>query len=99
MGGLRMTPTDLDKFLALSQDPNHELSNAFAETFKIRYQAKRSTIGLSWMFLKNNNIVGHNGGTLGARTEAFINLETKARVVVCGDGNGGTFPVALDLIS
>jgi serine-type D-Ala-D-Ala carboxypeptidase/endopeptidase len=99
MGGLRMTPSDLDKFLALSQDPNHELSDAFAQTFKIRYQAKRSAIGLSWMFLKNNNIVGHNGGTLGARTEAFINLETKARVVVCGDGNGGTFSVALDLIS
>jgi CubicO group peptidase (beta-lactamase class C family) len=99
MGGLRMTPTDLDKFLALSQDPNHELSDAFAETFKIRYQAKRSAVGLSWMFLKNNDIAGHNGGTLGARSEAFINLETKARVVVCGDGNGGTFPVALDLIS
>ena len=94
-----MTPADLDRFLALSQDPNHELSDAFAQTFKIRYQAKRSAIGLSWMFLKNNKIVGHNGGTLGARTEAFINLETKARVVVCGDGNGGTFPVALDLIS
>lgn len=33
------------------------------------------------------------------RTEAFMNLETRARVVVCRDGNGGTFPVALDLIS
>jgi CubicO group peptidase (beta-lactamase class C family) len=99
MGGLRMTPADLDKFLALSQDPNHELSNAFAETFKIRFQAKRSAIGLGWMFLKDNKIVGHNGGTLGARTEAFINLDTKNQVVVCGDGNGGTFPVALDLIS
>ena len=99
MGGLRMTPTDLDQFLVLSQDPNHELSAAFIETFKIRYQAKRSAIGLGWMFLKNNKIVGHNGGTRGARTEAFINLETKSRVVVCGDGNGGTFPVAIDLLS
>jgi hypothetical protein len=60
---------------------------------------KHDVIGLVLMFLKNNKIVGHNGGTLGARTEAFINLETKARVVVCGDGNGGTFLVALDLIS
>ena len=50
------------------------------------------------MFLKNNNLVGHNGGTLGARTEAFINLETKARVVVCGDSSSGTFPVAVDLV-
>ena len=99
MGGLRMTPSDLDKFLVLSQDPRHELSEAFAETFKIRYQAKRSAIGLGWMFLKDNMIVGHNGGTRGARTEAFINLETKGRVVVCGDGNGGTFPVAIDLLS
>jgi CubicO group peptidase (beta-lactamase class C family) len=99
MGGLRMSPTDLDKFLAVSQDQNHELAQAFAETFKIRYQAKRSAIGLGWLFLKDNNIVGHNGGTLGARTEAFINLGTGARVVVCGDGNSGTFPVAIDLLS
>jgi CubicO group peptidase (beta-lactamase class C family) len=99
MGGLRMSPTDLDKFLAVSQDQNHELAQAFAETFKIRYQAKRSAIGLGWMFLKDNYIVGHNGGTLGARTEAFINLGTGARVVICGDGYGGTFPVAIDLLS
>ncbi len=50
------------------------------------------------MFLKDNKIVAHNGGTLGARTEAFINLDTKNQVVVCGDGNGGTFSVAIDLV-
>jgi hypothetical protein len=51
------------------------------------------------LFLKDNKIVGHNGGTLGALTEAFINLDTKNQVVVCGDGNGGTFPIAIDLIN
>ena len=99
MGGLRMSPNDLWKFLTISQQQDHELAPAFQETFKIRYQAKRSSIGLAWMFLKDNKIVGHNGGTLGARTEAFINLDTKNQVVVCGDGNGATFPVAIDLVS
>ena len=48
------------------------------------------------MFLKDRKIVGHIGG---GRTEAFINLDTKNKVVVCGEGNGGTFPVAIDLVS
>jgi len=51
------------------------------------------------MFLKDNKIVGHNGGTLGARTEAFINLESRNQVVVCGVGNGGPFPVAIYLVT
>jgi hypothetical protein len=29
----------------------------------------------------------------------LIKLDTKNQVVVCGDGNGGTFPVAIDLVS
>jgi hypothetical protein len=77
----------------------HEISEAFAEAFKIRYQTRRSATKLSWVFPKNNTIFGHNGGTLGAGSEVLIKLQTKARAVACGDGNGGTFPVALDLIS
>ncbi len=59
-------------------------------------QKNLSVIGLAWMFLKDNKIVGHIGG---GRTEVFINLDTKNKVVVCGEGNGGTFPVAIDLVS
>jgi hypothetical protein len=51
------------------------------------------------MLLQENKIVRHNGGAIGARTDAFINLETKNHVVVCGDSNCGTFPVAIDLVS
>jgi hypothetical protein len=87
-----------EELLPTSQQQDYELVPAFQETLKIRYQAKRSAIGLAWMFLKDNKIVGRSGGTFGARTEAFINLDTKNQVVVCSDGNGGTFPVAIDLV-
>lgn len=98
MGGLRMSASDLSKFLIASQDKNHLLAPAFTETFKIRYQDKRTAMGLGWHYLKDQKIVGHGGGTLGALTEAFINLETGSHVVVFGDGNPGTTRTALALL-
>ena len=98
MGGLRMSALDLSKFLTASQDTNHLLAPAFAETFKIRYQDKRTAMGLGWHYLKDQKIVGHGGGTLGAMTEAFIDLETDSHVVVFGDGNSGTTRTALALL-
>jgi serine-type D-Ala-D-Ala carboxypeptidase/endopeptidase len=99
MGGLRMSALDLSKFLTASQDTNHLLAPAFAETFKIRYQNKRTAVGLGWHYLKDQKIVGHGGGTLGAMTEAFIDLETNSRVIVFGDGNSGTTRTALALLN
>jgi serine-type D-Ala-D-Ala carboxypeptidase/endopeptidase len=99
MGGLRMSALDLSKFLTASQDTNHLLAPAFAETFKIRYQDKRTALGLGWHYLKDQKIVGHGGGTLGAMTEAFIDLETDSHVVVFGDGNPGTTKAALALLN
>lgn len=98
MGGLRMSAADLSKFLFTSQDKNHLLAPAFAETFKIRYQDKRIAIGLGWHYLKGLRIVGHGGGTLGAMTEAYMNLETRTHVIVFGDGNPGTQKTALTLL-
>ena len=97
-GGLRMSALDLSKFLTASQDTNHLLAPAFAETFKIRYQDKRTAIGLGWHYLKDQKIVGHTGRTLGARTNAFIDLETNSHVIVFGDGNSGTTRTALALL-
>ena len=99
MGGLRMSALDLSKFLTASQDTNHLLAPAFAETFKIRYQNKRTAVGLGWHYLKDQKIVGHGGGTLGAMTEAFIDLETNSHVIVFGDGNSGTTRTALALLN
>ncbi len=83
----------------MSQHQVHKHSPALQEIFKICYQAKRLSMNLAWMLLENNKIVGRNGGTRGTRTDAFINLDTNNQVVLCGDGNGGTFPVAIDLVS
>ena len=99
MGGLRMSALDLSKFLTASQDTNHLLAPAFAETFKIRYQDKRTAMGLGWHYLKDQKIVGHGGGTLGAMTEAFIDLETNSHVIVFGDGYSGTTRTALALLN
>lgn len=98
MGGLRMSASDLSVFLLSSQDKDHPLGPAFAETFKIRYRDKRSAVGLAWHFLKDQKVVGHNGGTLGSRTESWINLENGNHVIVFGDGNPGTAKMALGLL-
>lgn len=98
MGGLRMSASDLSDFLTASQDKDHSLAPAFTETFRIRYQNKRTAMGLGWHYLKNQKIVGHGGGTLGAMTEAYINLETRTHVIVFGDGNPVTMKVALRLL-
>jgi CubicO group peptidase (beta-lactamase class C family) len=97
MGGLRMNALDLSKFLLTSQDKTHPLAQAFEETFKIRFSSKRAAMGLAWHFFNDEKIVGHGGGTLGARTEGYIDLETGNTVVVFGDGNPGTMKVALAL--
>jgi CubicO group peptidase (beta-lactamase class C family) len=98
MGGLRMSALDLSKFLRTSQDTTHPLAQAFAETFKIRFSSKRAEMGLAWHFFNDEKIVGHGGGTLGARTEGYIDLETGNTVVVFGDGNPGTMKTALALL-
>ena len=48
---------------------------------------------------ENQRIVGHGGGTLGAMTEAFIDLDKGNHVVLFGDGNQGTAKTALALLS
>lgn len=99
MGGLRLSASDLSKFLTASQNKDLSLAPAFAETFKIRYQDKRTALGLGWHYLKDQRIVGHGGGTLGAMTEAFIDLDEGNHVVLFGDGNQGTAKTALALLN
>lgn len=99
MGGLRLSASDLSKFLTASQNKDHYLAPAFAETFQIRYQDKRTAMGLAWHYFKDQRIVGHGGGTLGAMTEAFIDLDKGGHVVLFGDGNKGTAKTALALLN
>jgi len=99
MGGLRLSASDLSMFLSTSQNKDHYLAPAFAETFKIRYQDKRTAVGLAWHYLKDQKIVGHGGGTLGARTEALIDLVKGSHLVLFGDGNQGTTKTALALLN
>jgi serine-type D-Ala-D-Ala carboxypeptidase/endopeptidase len=98
MGGLRMSATDLSKFLIASQDPNHTLAPAFQESLRIRHRSRNSSVGLGWHYLNDESVVGHNGGTLGAMTECWLNLKTGCHVIVFGDGNPGTHKAAIDLI-
>lgn len=99
MGGLRMSASDLSKFLTTSQDKLHPLAPAFSETFKIRYQDKRTAMGLGWHYLNEQKIVGHNGGTFGAMTESWIDLKSNSHVIVFGDGNPGITKTALALLN
>lgn len=98
MGGLRMNALDLSKFLLSSQNKMHQLAPAFAETFKIRYQDKRIAVGLGWHYLNKHKVVGHDGGTLGASTECWIDIKLGSHVVVFGDGIPGTMKIALPLL-
>lgn len=98
MGGLRMSATDLSKFLIASQDPNHSLAPAFQESLRIRHRSRTSSVALGWHYLKNESVVGHNGGTLGAMTECWLNLKTGCHAIVLGDGNPGTHKVAMELV-
>lgn len=98
MGGLRMSAVDLSNFLSASQNHDHPLAPAFRESLKVRFRGKKLSMGLAWMYLDKERVLGHGGGTLGAMTEAYINLTSQSHVVLFGDGNPGTMKTALRLI-
>ena len=99
MGGLRMTATDLSKFLISAQNKDHALAVAFEETFKVRYRGKKVALGLAWHYFRADEIRGHGGATNGATAEAWTNLKTNSHVVILGDGRPATTRTALSLLS
>jgi hypothetical protein len=47
-------------------------------------------VGLGWFLLGDGDVLMHDGGTLGARSEVRLERHSGTAVVVLGDGRGGT---------
>ena len=73
-----------------SVGPWHLAALAGAETLRPRVDRGRVRVGLGWFWLGDGELLLHDGGTLGARTEVSIERRTGTAVVVLGDGRGGT---------
>ncbi len=89
-GGLRAPAVDLLRFLEAVRDGTGPLAEAIAETLRPRVDRGRIRVGLGWFWLGDGEVLLHDGGTLGARSEVRIERRTGIAVVVLGDGRGGT---------
>ena len=47
-------------------------------------------VGLGWFLLGDGDVLMHDGGTLGARSEVRLERHSGTAVVVLGDGRRGT---------
>lgn len=97
-GGLRSTATDLLSFLEAVRDGSGPLADSIDETLRPRVDRGRVRVGLGWFVLGSGDLLMHNGGTLGARTEVRVEAHTGTAVVVLGDGRGGTARAAAMLL-
>jgi CubicO group peptidase (beta-lactamase class C family) len=88
-GELRSTAADLLTFLEAVRDRSGPLASAIAETLRPR-AAGRFGIGLGWFLVARGEVLMHDGGTLGARSQVRVERATGTCVVVLGDGRGGT---------
>ena len=89
-GGLRAPAADLLTYLEVVRDGTGPLADAVAETLRPRVDRGRVRVGLGWFWFGDGELLLHDGGTLGARTEVSIERRTGTAVVVLGDGRGGT---------
>jgi CubicO group peptidase (beta-lactamase class C family) len=97
-GGLRSTATDLLTFLAMVRDGTGPLAQAIAQTQQPRIDGGRLRVGLGWFLLGDGDLLMHDGGTLGARSELRVERHSGTCVVVLGDGRGGTARAASTLL-
>jgi CubicO group peptidase (beta-lactamase class C family) len=97
-GGLRSTAADLLALLSVVRDGSGPLGDAVAETLRPRGGSARMRVGLGWFVLGGGDLLMHNGGTLGARSEVRVERHTGRCVVVLGDGRGGTSRAAARLL-
>jgi len=88
-GGLRANAEDLLRFLELVRDGGSPLDDAIAETLRPRSEG-RIGVGLGWFMLGAGDLLMHDGGTLGARSEVRFERHSGTAVVVLGDGRRGT---------
>lgn len=89
-GGLRCSAGDLLGFLEAVRDCSGPLAPAIAETLRPRSERGRIRVGLGWFLVGQGDLLMHDGGTRGARSEVRVERPTGVCVVVLGDGRGGT---------
>jgi len=98
-GGLRAPASDLLRFLEIVRDGGGPLDEAIAETQRPRTDRGRLQVGLGWFLLGDGDVLMHDGGTLGARSEIRLERHSGTAVVVLGDGRRGTARAAAMLLS
>jgi serine-type D-Ala-D-Ala carboxypeptidase/endopeptidase len=89
-GGLRASADDLLCLLETVRDGGGPLEEAILETLKPRSEQGRLGVGLGWFLLGEGDVLMHDGGTLGARSEIRLERHSGTAVVVVGDGRRGT---------
>lgn len=97
-GGLRSTADDLLTFLGTVRDGTGPLAAAISETLRPRIDHGRARVGLGWFLLGDGDLMMHNGGTLGSRSEVRVERHTGTTIAVLGDGRGGTARAAAMLL-
>jgi CubicO group peptidase (beta-lactamase class C family) len=98
-GGLRAPASDLLRFLETVRDGVGPLDGAIAETQRPRTDRGRLQVGLGWFLLGDGDVLMHDGGTLGARSEVRLERHSGTAVVVLGDGRRGTARAAAMLLN
>ena len=89
-GGLRAPASDLLTLLEAVRDGAGPLAEAIAETLRPRSTRGHTGVGLGWFMLGGTDLLMHDGGTLGARSEVRLERHSGTAVVVLGDGRRGT---------
>jgi CubicO group peptidase (beta-lactamase class C family) len=97
-GGLRAPATDLLTYLETVRSGEGPLGDAIAETLRPRGGRAAVQVGLGWLQLGDGDLLMHNGGTHGARSEVRVERHSGTCVVVLGDGRRGTAPAATSLL-
>lgn len=96
-GGLRSPAADLLTLLEVVRDGSGPLAEAVAETLRPRSEG-RLQVGLGWWILGEGDLLIHDGGTLGSRSEVRVEQHSGTVVVVLGDGRRGTPRAAASLM-
>ena len=98
-GGLRAPAADLLTFLEKVRDGSGPLAGAIVETRRPRGKMGAMQIGLGWLMMGDGDLLLHNGGTGGARSEVRIERHSGTCVVVLGDARRGTPQAAAALLN
>lgn len=98
-GGLRAPASDLLTFLESVRDGGGPLDEAIAETVRPRSDRGPVRVGLGWFLLGGGEVLMHDGGTLGARSEVRLERHSGTAVVILGDSRRGTARAAAMLLN